>query len=829
MTPPALVTEKLTEGLERWVPDAAERAYAGPRLAQLLGADSGEGGPALGREELFAGWRLFLERLAAAEPVVLVVEDVQYADAGLLDFLEHLLEWARDVSIFVLTLARPELEARRAGWGAGRRNSTALTMDPLGEAAIDALLDGLVPGMPTAGKEAIAGRAEGIALYAVETVRMLIDRDVVQPVNGVHRLVGDVGELSVPATLQSLLAARLDALEPDARQLVADAAVLGGTFPAEALIAVSCQPEERVRRLLAELVRREVLGVRADPLSPQRGQYTFVQTMLRQVAYDTLSRRERKARHLAVAAHLQVAFADEGEEVAEVIAAHLLDALTAVPDDPDISAIRDKAVAMLTRAGERAERTGAPATASPAYARAADLLEQAGGTQNQLAAAAVLERAGDSGRRAGEYEICEKRFRRAAAIYRRQDRPRDAARADTGVSRTLNDLGRHEEARSLLRQALTVLEVDPDADTVGALGSLAWLEAASGDPAEGDRLSVAVLSQAQALDLPDATLARLLTGRGTIHHRENRIAQAVAYHKEAAHRAEVADDSWASGFALLNVAFISLDIDPSAAAAAGRAAAAHARRIGDRLLLGNAQLNLLQALILTGDWEEAEQIIEAGVTADALGEDPSLAFGAVLLRFFRGDSTGVAASLPPLQQAATGTEDPWDLSNFAAAQVMAAAAQGDWAEALAHAERSLSYTDALGLSSEPTRWPWPIAADAALALGDDSEVTRLLEWLDQYPTGHVPPVLRADRLRIRARLLAVKGDPQAGAAFDAATQTFRDLGSPYHLAVGLLDHADHLQAVGEPSAARLLATEADAIARRLGARLLTERADHITR
>jgi predicted ATPase len=99
--------------------------------------------------------------------------------------------------------------------------------------------------MPAEARTAIAKRAEGIPLYAVETVRMLIDRDVVQPVDGVYRLVGDVGRLGVPVTLQSLLAARLDALAPDARTLIADAAVLGTTFPAEALVAVSDLPEPR--------------------------------------------------------------------------------------------------------------------------------------------------------------------------------------------------------------------------------------------------------------------------------------------------------------------------------------------------------------------------------------------------------------------------------------------------------------------------------------------------------------------------------------------------------------------------------------------------------
>ena len=262
----AIAAQKLLAGLEQLLTDPGERAYVTARVGQLLGVDVGSH-PVLPREELFAGWRLFFERLALQGPVVLLVEDLQYADPGLLDFLEHLLDWARDVPIFVLTLARPELQDRRAGWGTGRRNSTTLTLEGLDEAAMDKLLDGLVPGMPVPAKAAVAVRAQGIPLYAVETVRMLIDLDVVQPIDGVYRLVGDLGELGVPATLQSLLAARLDALEPDARRLVADAAVLGGSFPAEALVAVSDQPEPRVRDLLAELVRREVLGVRADSLS----------------------------------------------------------------------------------------------------------------------------------------------------------------------------------------------------------------------------------------------------------------------------------------------------------------------------------------------------------------------------------------------------------------------------------------------------------------------------------------------------------------------------------------------------------------------------------
>jgi predicted ATPase len=181
---------------------------------------------------------------------------------------------------------------------------------------------------------AVTAQAQGIPLFAVETVRSLIDRDIVQPVEGVYRLVGDVGALRVPDSLHALLAARLDALDPVVRRLVADAAVLGTTFPAEALVAVSGQDETVVRAALAELVRREAFTVSADPLSPEKGSYRFAQNLLRQVAYDTLTRRDRKARHLAVAAYLRAAFPGDGEEVAEVIARHYLDALTAVPDAP---------------------------------------------------------------------------------------------------------------------------------------------------------------------------------------------------------------------------------------------------------------------------------------------------------------------------------------------------------------------------------------------------------------------------------------------------------------------------------------------------------------
>ena len=818
-----VASEKLAAGLERLLDDPAERAYVGPRVGQLLGVDYGEPTAMLAREELFAGWRLLFERLGATGPVVMVVEDLQHADVGLLDFLEHLLDWARDVPIFVLTLARPELEARRAGWGTGRRNSTALSLDPLDDAAIDELLDGLVPDMPAVAKTAIGTRAEGIPLYAVETVRMLIDRDIVQPLDGVYRLVGDVGELAVPESLQSLLAARLDALEPAERRLVADAAVLGGTFPAEALIAVSDQSEEQVRRLLAQLVRREVLGVRADPLSPQRGHYAFVQTMFRQVAYDTLSRRDRKARHLAVATHLRSTFADQGEEITEVIASHLLDALRAVPDDPDVPGLRSEAIAMLTRAGERAERTGAPAVAMRIYSTAADLLDGTGTPDEEVAAAALRERAGATANIGGDFDAAIERYELAALGYRRHGNTRAAARVETLAGAVLRRQGRMEEARTKITAALAVLQADPDADTVSALAALANVNAFAGNAADAIEESDAALAQAQALGLPDGILAMLFTIGGLSQGVANRPAQATASFREAVLRAEAAGDSSAAATAYLNLGDVLVTTDPLAAAEASMAAMTLCRRIGHRYAMGVAQANLVQAWLMTGDWAAAEQLYTAGVTEDGLADDPSLAFSAAILFALRGDDARLADALDIVEHFA-GSEDKQDIAERATAMAVAAALDGSPERALTHARLALAQTDALNLRHDAIRWGWPVAADAALALADDSEVTRLLHWLDDHPRGHIPPVLRAESLRIHARLLERHGDGGTGQAFAAAVRAFRDLRSPFHLSTALLDQAQHRVTEGDLHGAAQLAVEAGTLAERLGIERLVRRA-----
>src|SRR5256714_876609 len=160
---PAAVREKLQSTLSEHLLDEDERRFVERGLAQLLGVGETDGGD---RQELFAAWRLFFERLSDSNPVVLLFEDLQWADGSLLDFIEYLLEWSRSHPLFVVTLARPELHERRSSWGAGQRNFTSIYLEPLPEGAMTELLAGLVPGLPEGARVQILARAEGIPLYA---------------------------------------------------------------------------------------------------------------------------------------------------------------------------------------------------------------------------------------------------------------------------------------------------------------------------------------------------------------------------------------------------------------------------------------------------------------------------------------------------------------------------------------------------------------------------------------------------------------------------------------------------------------------------------------
>ncbi len=373
---------KLSATVAEYVPDEDERRWIEPRLAHLLGLEDATTGE---RDELFSAWRTFFERIADRGPTVMVFEDLQWADPGLLDFIESMLEWSKDLPIFIVTLARPELADRRPNWGAEQRSFTSLRLEPLSDDAMAALVEGFVLGLEPADVARIVERAEGVPLYAVETVRMLADRGILEVRGDRYRLVGDLGTLEIPGTLQALIAARLDALDPEDRALLQDASVLGKSFPLGSLIAVAGRAREALEPRLRELVRKEFLVQERDPRSPERGQYAFLQGVIREVAYGTLAKADRRAKHLATAHHLESV---GDEELAGVVAAHYVEAFRATSEGPDAEALAARARDWLSQASERARSLGSAEQAlsyaeqalaiTPAGRERADLLRQAG-------------------------------------------------------------------------------------------------------------------------------------------------------------------------------------------------------------------------------------------------------------------------------------------------------------------------------------------------------------------------------------------------------------------------------------------------------------------
>lgn len=809
---------KLLDGLDRFVPDVADRSFIGIRIGRLLGvAHPDDGRGELGREDLFAGWRRFFEQLAAVHPVTILIEDAHHAHRELIDFVDQLVDWSRDQPIFVLVLARPEIDDRHPGFGSGR-NRARITLDPLDTASMDALVDALLPGAPTGAREAIVERAQGIPLYAVESIRSLIDRDVVQPVDGVYRLVGDIGILGVPDSLHALLAARLDGLDPAARRIVSTAAVLGTTFSRDAIIAVCDLDEATTAPALRELLRREVLEISADPLSPERGNYRFTQDLLRQVAYETLSRRDRKALHLTAADHLRSVFAADGEEVIAVIARHHIDAIDAVPDDPDVAGLRELAVSDLTRAAERAARAGSPARAAAAYLEAADLVEAVDPTDPRAATLLLASaHAATSILPAAAIPTSERAV--AAALTIGDERA--IARARTQLGRALRVSGRLSEARPHLAQALDVLRDDPDADTFRVLIQLATLASFAGEP-DADRLTAEAVALAEALDLDGPLFSSALSTRGIQLSFAGRSRTAAMYLREASRVALDCDDARGAASALLNLSDILNKSDPVAGADAARHAVEVAVRSGEANQLAAALYNLAIAQLATGDWDECAATLAHPDTV-LIVDDELLTVVRGLLAALRGDGGHAAQLVDGLTDLVTNEDlQMREVVMFVGAFV--AAAQGRPADALRIGHELI--TDEHNVfGDDPGRWVWPLAARSAHEVGDLAAEAALLDVHDRLPPGLVAPVQHAEALLIRARLTAAHDPVAAGPQYVAALDALRTAASPYHLAHGLLDHAEHLADHGrDHDAATDAIAEAVIIAERLDCAPLRDRA-----
>jgi class 3 adenylate cyclase/tetratricopeptide (TPR) repeat protein len=414
---------KLRTKVAELVPDGDDQRWIEPRLAALIGlADM----PAGDRAELYSALRTFFQKIAEQGTVLMVFEDLHWADDGLMDFIDELVERTTQHPILVLSLARPELLERRPGWGSSRKRTMSAHLGRLEQDDMRLLVAGLAPGLPDGMVNRIAERTAGVPLHAVEFVRMMLNSGRLVQEGEIFRLDHEGEELSIPDSVQTIIGARLDRLGADEVSILQDAAVLGLSFTTADLGEIRERSIEELEPILRNLVRREVLEFDEDPRSPERGQYRFVQSLIREVAYGRISKSERTKRHLKVAGRLE----ERGDiELAGVIAGHYA---SAVASDPENGDLLDRAREAVVGAAERANSLGSPEQAAGLYLQAISMTDDA----SQKAALQVVTAASydDAGRADKALEIVNE----ALAWYRSVDNSRGVVVASTGLASILS-------------------------------------------------------------------------------------------------------------------------------------------------------------------------------------------------------------------------------------------------------------------------------------------------------------------------------------------------------------------------------------------------------
>jgi class 3 adenylate cyclase/tetratricopeptide (TPR) repeat protein len=791
--------ERIAAIVRQHVADDAEAKWVELALLALLGVG---GGAPLGSDQLFAAWRTFFERLAETSPVVMVFEDTHHADAGLLDFVDHLLEWARSSPILVVTLSRPELLERRPTWGAGKRSFTSIQLEPLVHADMERLLSGLVPGLPEAPMARIVARSEGIPLYAVETVRMLLAQGQLVRDGEQYRPTGSLDELAVPETLTALIAARLDGLQPVDRALVEDASVLGQSFTVAGLAAISGQPVGDLESRLRGLVRRELLVLDDNPRSPERGQYAFVQALIREVAYNTLARRDRKTRHLAAARYFESLATDE---LAAGLAQHYLAAQRLAADEAEANALAAQTRIALRGAADRATVLGS-------HEQARTFLEQALEVTTDPADRADLHARAAAAAKQGLDPEPVMRHMTAAVEERRKTEDRQAtAWAVAEHARAMNSTLIDPAAG--LRIVLAAWEEFSDLEQTRAgvrlMSAIGQMYSALGDHEHGLEWADRYMPIAERLaDLPQITGG--LQRRGTSLMLTGRPREGIILLR-GSHQLALSNsfDELERGCRVL-LTFFEQWGEPVAGLALGREGLDIGRRLGSRSYQYLMAGNTAWCATRVGEWDWAMELLDAWLDVDMV---PAYQFETLIdravIRAFRG--LDVNGDLERAAGQLGGVTDPQFESYLWHARAVASLAAGDYAASVAHAEQA---ADTTGYFSPLAL---PLGARAALWAGDAATAKRLLER--EQATSYFGPTLEVDRSRTAAGIAALEGKAaEALTGFLDAIRAYETLGLPFEAAAAAVDMAVVLpEAAGASVAAAAAVDTAKETLTKLGA------------
>ncbi|MEO8091082.1 MAG: adenylate/guanylate cyclase domain-containing protein [bacterium] len=780
-----LAWRKLRRGIEAVVSD--EITDEPPeRLAALIARPLGievpaEVAAALGfdaedaqgmRDRIFSAVRSLIEAASHQKPLVLAIEDIHWADEGMLDMIEYLARWVRG-PLLLVCLARDELLDRRPGWGGGRRNATTIPLDPLGSEGARELVDALFPdhnGNANGQGELIrqvADRSGGNPLFAEEMVNRILEE-------------GAPDAQTLPETVHSVLAARLDSLRSDERLLLQHASVAGQTFWEGSIPAFSEEPGGHLGETLASLQDKDLIVPTAGSRLAGEHEFAFKHVLIRDVAYSTLPKAVRARRHAEVGAFIEERTADRSEGVVAMVADHYGRAAALGADGgldvPELERIGVKAAEALEAAGD-----GEAGLYS--NQEALDHYETAVGLQRGLdeaSRAEIAEKLGDVALRLGRVDQAVEVWEGCLDHHRREEDLQRVGDLHRKTGAALWHKGDREGSIEHYQRGIDLLKDGPPCIELVRL----YEEAASLYMHTGDNM-LAIYASEKALRLAErlGEAAAASRAHGIFGRVFGRIGDSERARENLQRSVELARESDPAEAvrALLTLGY-HLEVseaDYAEARSAYQEALGLAEQTGDLPSQVELHAALGQLAVHRGDWDTVERETEASAgLAEREGLTGKLCFPLVMrgtLRWREGDFDGATELLTraaELAEQVGRSEVAFQALFWLGASLRQ---QGSYAEADTALSRALDICERAGLVAQSVEAISARAitlmragrADAAREAAEEAE--RLAERL-RYPVGKAASLEAAG---------AVADDHAAGAeALTAARAAWLELDRP---------------------------------------------------
>jgi class 3 adenylate cyclase/tetratricopeptide (TPR) repeat protein len=734
---PDVVETKVCAVLE----DDEQQEVVCSRVSQLLGVQE-----TASPEETHWAIRRFLEARARERPLVVVFDDIHWGEPALLDLIEHVAEWSKDVPLFLLCMARPDLLDLRPTWGGGKTNVTTISLEPLSNDECEQLIGSLLGAadLPGVVAERITDAAEGNPLFVEEMLEMLIDDGRLERSNGTWIAVGEIGEVAVPPSISSLLEARLDRLGPDERAVIERASVVGKVFYGGAIRALFGEDvPPNLYELVMGLVRRELIRPERSTL-PGQEMYRFRHLLIRDAAYEGMPKELRAELHERFADWLEQIAGERIDEQQEILAYHLeqtveLRRQLGPLGEREIEISR-RAALHLRASGDRARDRGDLRAAEHLYGRATDLqpeddptypdlLYELGRilsvTERRKEAVELLQRARDLARRRRDlrtdwlsrlalsttlmsvdpHAVITSRFREeiqeAIGVFESLGDERAQARAWLQLAETSWMPCRYAEAIAGLTHALEIARRADDRATIDEVTeNMAGALFFGPTPAEEAlALTTEMLTDAQ---LTRRSRVALIGFQGGLHAMVGELDQALEKNEAAA---RLLRDSglplvWLGAVNMLRGEIADMYGDWVGAEAARRKHYEILDEAGDQGYLSTAAGQLAASLAELGRLEEAEHFAricrEAAAEDDVASQSTAESVWAMVLSA-RGDLDGAIVAARRSISAAADSDMFVAIGEFHLTLSRILAKRGEVAEAVEAAREALSFFDRKGV------------------------------------------------------------------------------------------------------------------------------------